>query len=125
MKSNRFLQEEYSYLLDTHNARLLGLSQSACELILMRAGATKEQAKNGAYVYLHHGAHITSSRRGSRGEYDRILNDFNAKMKEHMDCIRHLEKLGFGYRQAQTAVYSYRKRHGLIGQWRYEGITCP
>lgn len=116
MKPNRFSQEEYSRLLDTHNARLLGLSQSECEQILMGAGATREQAKNGAYVYLHHGAHITSSRRGSRGEYDRILNDFNAKTKAPMDCIRQLEKLEFGYRQAQTAVYNYRKRHGLIGQ---------
>lgn len=116
MKSNRFSQEEYSSLLDSHNARLLGLSQSDCEQILMGAGATKGQAKNGAYVYLYHGANITSSRRGSRREYDRILNDFNAKTKAPMDCIRHLEKLEFGYRQAQTAVYNYRKRHGLIGQ---------
>jgi hypothetical protein len=53
MKSNRFSQEEYNHLLDAHNARLLGLSQSECELILMAAGATREQAKNGAYVYLH------------------------------------------------------------------------
>lgn len=116
MKPNRFSQEEYSRLLDTHNARLLGLSQSECEQILMGAGATIEQAKNGAYVYLHHGANIISFRRGSRGEYDRILNDFNAKTKAPMDCIRHLEKLEFGYRQAQTAVYNCRKRHGLIGQ---------
>jgi len=116
MKSNRFSQEEYSRLLDTHNARFLGLSQSECKLILMGAGATIKQADNGAYVYLHHGANITSSRRGSRGEYDRILNDFNAKTKAPMECIRHLEKLGFGYRQAQTAVYNYRKRNGLIGQ---------
>jgi hypothetical protein len=119
MKYNRFSQEEYSRLLDTHNARLLGLTQSECELILMGAGATREQAKNGAYVYLHHGASITSNRRGSRGEYESILNDFKAKTKAPMDCIRHLEGLGFGYRQAQTAVYNYRKRHGLIGLSMY------
>jgi len=116
MQSRRFSQKEYSRLLDTHNARLLGLSQSECERILMEAEATREQAKNGAYVYLHHGANIISSRRGSRGEYARILNNFNAKTKAPMDCVRHLEKLEFGYRQAQTAVYNYRKRHGLIGQ---------
>ncbi len=116
MKYNRFSQEEYSRLLDSHRARLLGLSQSRCELILMDAGATKEQAKNGAYVYLHHGANITSSRRGSRGEYESILNDFEAKTKAPMDCIHHLKGLGFGYRQAQTAVYNYRKKHGLIGK---------
>jgi len=119
MKSNRFSQKEYSCLLDTHDARLLGLSQSECELILMGAGVTREQAKNGAYVYLHHGENITSYRKGSRGEYERILNDFRAKTKAPMDCIHHLEGLGFGYRQGQTAVYNYRKRHGLIGQSRY------
>jgi len=119
MKSNRFSQEEYSRLLDTHNARLLGLSQADCEQILMGAGASREQAKNGAYVYLHHGANITSYRRGSRAEYESILNDFKAKDKAPMDCIRHLEGLGFGYRQAQTAVYNYRKSNGLIGQSRY------
>ena len=116
MTSNRFSQEDYSRLLDTHNSRILGLSQSECVRILIGAGANREQAKNGAYVYLHHGTNITSSRRGSRGLYDRILNDFDAKTKAPMVCIRHLEKLEFGYRQAQTAVYNYRKRYGLIGQ---------
>lgn len=119
MKYNKFSQEEYSRLLDSHNARHLALSQSQCELILMDAGATREQAKNGAYVYLHHGANIISYRRGSRAEYESILNDFEAKNKAPMDCIHHLEGLGFGYRQAQTAVYNYRKRHGLIRQSRY------
>jgi hypothetical protein len=116
MKSNRFSQEEYNLLLNTRNSRLLGFSQSECEQILIGAGATREQAKNGAYVYLHHGANITSSRRGSRRLHDRILNDFNAKTKTPKDCIRHLEKMEFGYRQAQTGVYNYRKRNGLIGQ---------
>lgn len=116
MKSNRFSQEEYNRLLDAHNARLLGLSHSECKLILMGAGATIKQADNGAYVYLHHGGNITSSRRGSRGEYDRILNDFNAKTKVPKECIHHLKKLGFRFRQAQTAVYNYRERNGLIRQ---------
>jgi hypothetical protein len=110
-----FTQEEYSRLLDSHNALHLGLSQSECERLIMKAGANKGQAKNGAYVYLHHGANICSTRKESREEYDRILNDFGAKTKAHMDCICHLESIGYGYRQAQTAVYNYRKRHGLIG----------
>jgi hypothetical protein len=116
MNIERFSQEEYSRLLDSKNARERGLSQTACERILMEAGANREQAKNGVYVYIHHGAHIFSSRRGSREEYERILNDFGAKSKAAKDCIRHLENIGFGYRQAQTAVYNYRKRHGLIGK---------
>ncbi len=116
MYIERFSQEEYSQLLDSKNARKLGLSQTECEQLLMEAGASREQAKNGAYVYLHHGAHISLSRRGSREEYERILNDFGAKTKAPKDCIRHLENIGFGYRQAQTAVYNFRKRHGLIGK---------
>jgi hypothetical protein len=62
----------------------------------MEAGATKEQAKNGAYVYLYHGDHISSCRRGSRDEYERILNEFGAKMKEPKDCIRYLENKALG-----------------------------
>ena len=116
MQTKRFTQEEYGCLLDSYNARPLGLSQSECGRLLMEAGATREQAKNGAYVYLHHGANTFSFRRGSREEYDRILNDFGAKTKAPMDCIHYLESLGFGYRQAQTAVYNYRKRLDLIGQ---------
>lgn len=116
MNIERFSQKEYSRLLDSKNARKRGLSQTECERILMEAGASREQAKNGAYVYIHHGAHIFSSRRGSREEYERILNDFGAKTKTPKDCIRHLEKIGFGYRQGQTAVYNYRKRYGLIGK---------
>jgi hypothetical protein len=114
MKNKRFSQEEYSNLLDSHDARRLGFSQSQCELILMDAGATRVQAKNGAYVYLHHGENTTTYRRWKRGEYESILNDFKAKTKAPMDCIHHLENLGFGYRQAQSAVHRYRKRHELI-----------
>lgn len=118
MQTKRFTQEEYSRLLDSHNARPLGISQSECERLLMEAGATREQAKNGAYVYLHHGANTFSFRRGSREEYERILNDFCAKTKAPMDCICHLERLGFGYRQGGStrpvkgAVMHERCGHG-------------
>ena len=116
MQTKRFTQEEYIRILDSNNARTLGLSQSECERLLMEAGIKRGQAKNGAYVYLQHGENIISLRKGSRKEYDQILSDFNAKTKAPMDCIHHLERLGFGYRQAQTAVYNYRTRHSLIGQ---------
>jgi len=115
MDSNRFSQREYNRILDTHNAQLLSLSQSESEHLLMQSRASKGQAKNGAYVYLRSGRNMISSRKGSREEYDRILGNFEAKTKAPQDCIRHLESLGFGYRQAQTAVYNYRKRNGLIG----------
>lgn len=115
MQPKRFTQEQYNRQLDSHNARHLGFLQSKCEGLLMEAGANREQAKNGAYVYLHHGACIYSSRRGSSEKYEQLLNDIGAKTKVPMDCIMHLENLGYGYRQAQSAVYNYRKRHGLIG----------
>jgi len=90
----RFSQEEYSRLLDSKNARKRRLSQTECERILMDAGATREQAKNGAYVYIHHGAHIFSHRRGSREEYEQILNDFGAKTKAPKDCILAIGDVG-------------------------------
>ena len=116
MQIKRFTQKEYISILDSHDAITQGLSQSECERFLMEAGATRGQAKNGAYVYLYHRENTISSRRGSREKYDQILNAFDAKTKAPMDCIHYLVSLGFGYRQAQTAIYNYRTRHGLIRQ---------
>ena len=114
MKLTHFSQQEYSRLLDGHRARQCDLSQGECEQLLIAAGASHEQAKNGAYVYLHHGSHVTATRRGSQSEYDTILNNFGARSKQPQQCIRHLEDLGFSYGQAKTAVYKYRVSHGLI-----------
>lgn len=116
MKLTRFSQEEYSRLLDSHRARQRALSQGECEHLLITAGASYEQAKNGAYVYLHHGSHVTATRRASQSEYDGILNKFGARSKQPQECIQHLEGLGFSYGQAKTAVYKYRVNHGLIGR---------
>ena len=46
-----FGQDEYSRILDQNNARSRGLSQTECERILINAGASYEQAKNGSYVF--------------------------------------------------------------------------
>ena len=116
MKLKSFSQQEYSRVLDGDNARRRGLSQSQCEEILVAAGATQMQAKNGAYVYLHHGSKITARHRSTQSEYEIHLNRFGARNKEPKECIRHLEELGFSYGQAKTAVYRYRVRHGLIGK---------
>ena len=116
MNLQRFTQDEYNRFLDKQNARVRNLSQTDCERILMNVGATREQAKNGAYVYLHHGDNTEAKQRGSREEYERILNEFGAKHKEPKECINYLENMGYAYRQAQTALYNYRKRHGLIGK---------
>ncbi len=111
-----FSQQDYDQLLDAQNARARALTQGECERILMDAGATYEQAKNGDFVYLHHGDTVSGVRTGSKEEYERLLNEFGALSKTPKACINYLESLGFGYRQAQTAVHKYRQRHDLIGK---------
>ena len=113
-KIQSFGQNEYSRILDLKNARSRGLSQTECERILIDAGASHEQAKNGSYVYLHHGDHLRAKNRTTQDEYDQILDDFNAPHKRSIDCIRHMEELGFSYGQAKTAVHKYRSNRGLI-----------
>ena len=109
-------QTEYNAILDTAKARARELSQGECERILMDRGYTNEQARNGAYVYLHHGRNLVSKRRGSATEYAEILDAFHAERKKPKECIAHLERMGFSYRQAQTAVYNYRRDRGLVRQ---------
>jgi len=110
----RSSQSEYNTILDGVKARVRGLSQGECEHILMSRGYSYEQAKNGVYVYLHHGKSLVSKRRGSAKEYAEILDAFGAPEREPKECIAHLEHKGFGYRQAQTAVYNYRLDRGLV-----------
>lgn len=107
-------QEEYSRILDQNNARSKRLSQKECEDILMKAGASYEQAKNGSYEYLHHGDYQKATIRTTQSEYDKILDNFDASNKRPQECIRHLEGMGFSYGQAKTAVYKYRVNRGLI-----------
>ncbi len=111
-----FGQKEYVRILDQKNARARGLSQTQCEKILIDAGASYQQAKNGSYVYLHHGNHLIANRRTTQDEYDHILDDFNAGNMAPQHCIKHLEEKGFSYGQAKTAVYKYRVRRNLIGK---------
>lgn len=114
MSTKRYSQEDYNRILDAARARANRLSQRECEKILISKGASPEQAKNGAYVYLHHEGDGSSTRRGSREEYEKLLNSFDAPDKQPKECIEYLKSLGFGYRQSQTAVYQYRTRKGLI-----------
>ena len=111
-----FGQNEYSRILDLKNARSRGLPQTECERILIDAGASHEQAKNGAYVYLHHGDHLIAKNRTTQDEYDRILDNFSAPQKRSIECIRYLESMGFSYGQAKTAVHKYRTNRNLIGK---------
>lgn len=111
-----FGQEEYSRILDQNNARTRKLSQNECEKILIDAGASYEQAKNGAYVYLHHGNHLKAKSRTTQDEYDQILDNFDAQNKRPKECMRHLEGRGFSYGQAKTAVYKYRVSRNLVGK---------
>ncbi|HCY87501.1 MAG TPA: hypothetical protein DHV36_20370 [Desulfobacteraceae bacterium] len=109
-----FSQKEYSRILDLYHARTNGLSQTECEDILVQEGASYQQAKNGAYIYLHHGEHQILTHRMKQNEYDEILDKFEAINKTSMECIKHLESAGFNYGQSKNAVYKYRKARGLI-----------
>jgi hypothetical protein len=110
-----FSQNEYNKVLDEHSARIKGLSQAECENILIKHDASYEQAKNGAYVYIHHNGNASASgRRGNQGEYTGILDKFGATQTAPQECIRYLEALGFSYGQSKTAVYHYRCDKGLI-----------
>ncbi len=111
-----FGQKEYTRILDQKKARSRKLSQTQCERILIDAGASFEQAKNGAYVYLHHGNHLIPKRRTTQDEYDQILDEFGAQTTPPQDCIKYLESKGFSYGQAKTAVYKYRVARNLIGK---------
>lgn len=108
-----FTQKEYIRVLDEYNAGANQFTQSQCESILMNHGASYHQAKNGAYKYLHHRDNIESSIKGSREEYDKLLNEFDASRKQPKECIRYLKSRGFSYGQANSAVYGYRKKKGL------------
>ena len=109
-----FGQEEYSRILDLKNARERHLSQTECEKTLIDAGASYEQAKNGSYVYLHHGNHLKANNRTTQDEYDRILDDFNGQKKRYIKCVKHLEGMGFSFGQAKTAAHKYRQNRNLI-----------
>ena len=110
----RFSQNEYNRILDEHLAKSKELSQTDCQDILVKHGASYEQAKNGAYVYIHHDGNAKGARRGSREEYAELLDDFEATQKPSQECIQYLESLGFSYGQSKTAVYNYRCDKGLI-----------
>ena len=107
-------REEYLRILDEHNVGDKILTQSQCEKILINHGASYEQAKNDAYIYLHHRNNLETTREGSKEVYQKLLNKFNALIKEPKECIEHLEQHGFSYGQANSAVYIYRKEKGLI-----------
>ncbi|MBT5877315.1 MAG: hypothetical protein HOH43_28090 [Candidatus Latescibacteria bacterium] len=107
-----FGQPEYTRVLMNHNAS--GLSHARCMSILTDHGADSEQAKNGAYQFLHHRESLVTRRSGTQDEYDRILDRFGARQKRPMDCIQHLEQQGYSFNQAKTAIHRYRSKRGLI-----------
>ena len=105
-------QEEYTRVLNEHNGHKL--SNAQCIDILVEHGASYNQAKNGAYTYLHHGGHLEVGKRGSQDLYNRHLDKFDAVAKSNMECIHYLENLGFSQGQSKSAVYNYRRSKGLI-----------
>lgn len=111
-----FSQNEYNRVLDSYSSHARKFGQTKCEEILINHGASLHQAKNGAYVYLHHNGNLGGTLPGTREEYKRILDEFNAKNKTSQQCVKYLESLGYSYGQAKTAVYNYRQDSGLIGR---------
>ena len=107
-------QQDYSRILDGHNARGQNFSHTDCENILIDSGFTHDQAKNGAYVYLHHGLNLVVKKRGTRDEYNKILDNFMTRDRTPKEAIERLEDLGYSYGQSKSAVYRYRKMKGLI-----------
>jgi hypothetical protein len=77
-----------------------------CEHILMDAGASYEQAKNGAYVYLHHGDHLIPKGRTTQDEYDQMLDEFGATKMPPQDCIKMLNEAATR-RKSINSVYSF------------------
>lgn len=57
-------------------------------------------------------------RRMSQEEYDKILDNFGARRKSHDKCRRHLMGLKYSYGQANSAVYRYRVKRGIIWKGR-------
>ena len=116
VRPNRRSQKEHNKILDEHSARTTNLSQTECEVILIRRGVSSGQAKDGAYVYIHHNGNVNigRSRLGTQGEYTEILDDFEAFQKTPQECIVYLKSLGFRYGQSKSAVYNYRCNKGLI-----------
>lgn len=80
----------------------------------MEHGANYNQAKNGAYTYIHHRNHLLVQQKGWQGLYDRILDEYDGMNKTNIECIRYLEEQGYSQGQAKNAVYRYRRRRGLV-----------
>lgn len=112
----RSTQNKYTHILDKHSGRMCNLSQRDCEKILMEHGADYGQAKNGAYVYIHHREHLDLAQKGFQDKYNQLLDDFGGRQKTQIECVEYLESLGYSYGQAKTAVYKYRLCRGLIGK---------
>jgi hypothetical protein len=62
----------------------------------MNHGASYNQAKNGAYTYLHHRSHLITKHRSAQEQYNKLLDEINGYSLSNMDCIHYLESLGFG-----------------------------
>jgi hypothetical protein len=57
---------------------------------------------------------VRPERTGHAGDYEVLLEQFNARAQKPADCVKHLVSLGFRTGQARSAVYRYRERHGLL-----------
>lgn len=105
-------QEEYKRLLDQFGAHNKHYQESVDHLVSQ--GYTFDQAKTAVYVYLK-GGPVKASRRLQPGEADEILDNMDGTRKPPHQLIDELMTVyGLSFRQAQSAVYKYRKLRGLV-----------
>jgi hypothetical protein len=49
-----------------------------------------------------------------QADYDRLLDTFEAERRRPSECVRYLMNHGFSHGQANSAVYVYRMKRGLL-----------
>ena len=92
------------------------LSYSECVRILIDAGASYGQAKNGVYVYFYHKNHLKARPKMTQEKYDQILDNFNACNMEPKECIRHLEEMGFSMAKRKQLFISIVTAETSLGK---------
>jgi hypothetical protein len=106
-------QGEYNRILDAYNGRSKNFQE--CVYHLIGLGYSYSRAQNAVHVYFKGGAtRATFTLFGD--ERDKLLDDYNATKKPPKECVNYLMSLGCTYRQATSAVYTYRQKRGIIGK---------
>ena len=105
-------QGEYKDLLDQFGSNNKDYQESVNHLVSQ--GYTFDQAKTAVYVYFK-GGPVRASRRLQPGQADEILDNIGGRWNPPHQLIDELMRdHSLSFRQAQSAVYKYRKVRGLV-----------